>query len=132
MGDFAGGMLKYLRKHPVQRVTVAGGFAKMVKLGQGMLDLHSRAGPVDFAWLSDRVREVGGDEALAAWVPQANTALEVLQRARVAGLPLAETVAAHAWTNAARSLGVADAELEIAVFDREGGLVARTPFRKVG
>ncbi|MGO4816002.1 cobalt-precorrin-5B (C(1))-methyltransferase CbiD, partial [Cupriavidus sp. 2MCAB6] len=37
MGDFAGGMLKYLRRHPVHRVTVAGGFAKMVKLGQGML-----------------------------------------------------------------------------------------------
>lgn len=132
MGDFAGGMLKYLRKHPVQRVTVAGGFAKMVKLGQGMLDLHSRAGPVDFAWLSERVREAGCDGALAGWVPQANTALEVLQRAQAAGLPLADVVAAHAWTNAARSLGVADAELEIAVFDREGELVARTPFRKVG
>lgn len=132
MGDFAGGMLKYLRKHPVQRVTVAGGFAKMVKLGQGMLDLHSRAGPVDFAWLSARVREAGGEEALAAWVPQANTALEVLQRAQLAGLPLAETVAAHAWKNAARSLGIPDAELEIAVFDRQGGLVARTPFRRVG
>src|SRR5687768_5252971 len=28
MGDFVGGMLKYLRTHPVKRVTVAGGFAK--------------------------------------------------------------------------------------------------------
>jgi cobalt-precorrin-5B (C1)-methyltransferase len=131
MGDFAGGMLKYLRQHPVQRVTVAGGFAKMVKLGQGMLDLHSRAGPVDLAWLSDRVREAGGAEAMAAWVPQANTALEVLQRAQGAGLPLADIVAQHAWRSAARLLGV-EGELEIAVFDREGGLVARTPFRKVG
>ncbi len=26
MGDFAGGMLKYLRRHPVPRVTIAGGF----------------------------------------------------------------------------------------------------------
>ncbi len=25
MGDFVGGMLKYLRKHPVPKVTVAGG-----------------------------------------------------------------------------------------------------------
>jgi cobalt-precorrin-5B (C1)-methyltransferase len=131
MGDFAGGMLKYLRQHPVQRVTVAGGFAKMVKLGQGMLDLHSRAGPVDLAWLSDRIREAGGPEDMAAWVPQANTALEVLQRAQGAGLPLADIVAQHAWTSAARMLGV-EVELEIAVFDREGGLVARTPFRRAG
>jgi len=29
MGDFAGGMLKYLKKHPVPLVTVGGGFAKM-------------------------------------------------------------------------------------------------------
>ena len=88
-------------------------------------------GPVDFAWLSDRIREAGGSEELAAWVPQANTALEVLQRAQGAGLPLADVVARHAWTSAARMLGV-EAELEIAVFDREGGLVARTSFRKVG
>lgn len=132
MGDFAGGMLKYLRRHPIARVTVAGGFAKMVKLGQGMLDLHSRAGPVDFAWLSERVHEAGGDESLAAWVPEANTALEVLQRAESAGLPLAETVARHAWVNAAHALAVPDSELEIAIFDRTGGLLARTPFRKVG
>ena len=28
------------------------GFAKMTKLAQGLLDLHSRAGAVDFAWLA--------------------------------------------------------------------------------
>jgi len=32
--------------------------------------------------------------------------------------------------DAARTLA-AQAELEIAVFDREGGLLARTPFREV-
>ena len=44
MGDFVGGMLKYLRAHPVARVTLAGGVAKMTKLAQGMLDLHSKRG----------------------------------------------------------------------------------------
>ena len=52
MGDFVGGMLKYLRRHPVPWVTVAGGMAKMTKLGQGLLDLHSRRGEVDLDWLS--------------------------------------------------------------------------------
>ena len=44
MGDFAGGVLKYLRRHPVPRLTVAGGFAKMAKLAPG----HARPalGPV--------------------------------------------------------------------------------------
>src|ERR1700723_406249 len=44
MGDFVGGMLKYLRRHPVPRVTIAGGVAKMTKLAQGLTDLHSRRG----------------------------------------------------------------------------------------
>ena len=47
MGDFVGGMLKYIRTHPVPQVTIAGGVAKMSKLAQGMLDLHSKRGTVD-------------------------------------------------------------------------------------
>jgi cobalt-precorrin-5B (C1)-methyltransferase len=43
MGDFVGGLLKYLRDHPVPRLTIGGGFAKMVKLAQGALDLHWRS-----------------------------------------------------------------------------------------
>ncbi|MCL4163102.1 UNVERIFIED_CONTAM: hypothetical protein GTU68_020530, partial [Idotea baltica] len=35
MGDFAGGLLKYLRTHPIPRLTIAGGPGKMTKLAQG-------------------------------------------------------------------------------------------------
>ncbi len=56
MGDFAGGMLKYLRAHPVPRVTVAGGVAKMTKLGQGRLDLHSKRGGADLPGLAALAR----------------------------------------------------------------------------
>ncbi|WP_181704204.1 cobalt-precorrin-5B (C(1))-methyltransferase [Chthonobacter albigriseus] len=132
MGDFVGGMLKYLRRHPVPRVTVAGGFAKMVKLGQGMIDLHSRAGPIDMAWLADRAAEAGADEAFRAWVPTANAANEVLVEALARGIPLADVVARHAFRTAAEAVGGGADELEIAVFDRQGGLVSRVPFTKVG
>ena len=64
MGDFVGGMLKYLRRHPVPRVTVAGGVAKMTKLAQGLLDLHSKRGEIDLAWLADRAGEAGASPAL--------------------------------------------------------------------
>ena len=51
MGDFAGGTLKYLRTHPIERVTIAGGFAKLAKLAAGHLDLHSRAaGSISQRW----------------------------------------------------------------------------------
>jgi cobalt-precorrin-5B (C1)-methyltransferase len=41
-----------MRRHPVPRVTVAGGFAKTTKLGEGLLDRHSRSGSVDPNWLA--------------------------------------------------------------------------------
>ncbi|WP_460447894.1 cobalt-precorrin-5B (C(1))-methyltransferase [Alsobacter sp. SYSU BS001988] len=131
MGDFVGGMLKYIRRHPVRRVTVAGGFAKMTKLGQGLLDLHSRRGEVDLGWLADRIRDAGGGEDLARAAETANAANEVLQRARDAQVDLPAVVAEAAWRTAAKALAGADAELEVVVFDRQGALVARTPFRRV-
>ena len=47
MGDFAGGTLKYLRTHPVAKLTLGGGFAKLAKLAQGHLFLHSSKSQVD-------------------------------------------------------------------------------------
>ena len=60
MGDFVGGLLKYLRAHPIPRVTIAGGPAKMTKLAEGKLDLHSKRGAVDLAALGERVAQAGG------------------------------------------------------------------------
>ncbi len=131
MGDFAGGMLKYLRRNPVPKVTVAGGIAKMTKLGQGLLDLHSRAGEVDLGWLAERLAEAGAGPEDVEAVRGANTALEVLERAKGLGLPLGDVVAQHAWRTAAKALRGVDIALEVVVFDRDGGLVGRVPFHPV-
>ena len=96
MGDFAGGMLKYLKRHPVARVTVAGGFGKLVKMGQGALDLHSGRSEVDFAYLAELVRRVLGNEALAVQAAKANSALEVLRLAGDSQQALADAVAQDA------------------------------------
>lgn len=130
MGDFAGGMLKYLRRNPVSRVTIGGGFAKMTKLGQGLLDLHSRRGSVDLGWLAERVREAGGDEALAREMLTANAANEVLARTHEAGLDVPALVAEAAWRTAAKAMAGTGAAIEIVIVDRKGLVVARTPFRK--
>ncbi|WP_262027039.1 cobalt-precorrin-5B (C(1))-methyltransferase [Microvirga sp. Mcv34] len=131
MGDFAGGMLKYLRRNPVPRVTIAGGIAKMTKLGQGLLDLHSRSGAVDLAWLAERLADAGAEPDLAEAARGANTALEVLDIAKSCGLPLGDVVAQHAWRTAAKALRGAEIALEIVVFDRNGQLVGRMPFHPV-
>ncbi len=93
MGDFVGGMLKYLREHPVPRVTVAGGFGKITKMAQGAMDLHSGRSQVDFDWLAARLLALGGDDELAAQMRRANTAMEAEAMARAISLPLADDVA---------------------------------------
>jgi cobalt-precorrin-5B (C1)-methyltransferase len=123
MGDFAGGMLKYARMHPIARVTIAGGFAKMTKLGQGLLDLHSRAGEVDRQWLSGLIHAKGGPKSLSALATQANTAKQVLDGSLAAGVPLGTWVAEAALATAAQAIGGAEIKLDVAVFDREGRLV---------
>jgi cobalt-precorrin-5B (C1)-methyltransferase len=47
MGDFAGGLLKYLARHPVERLTIAGGAAKLAKLREAntVLEALQIAGP---------------------------------------------------------------------------------------
>jgi cobalt-precorrin-5B (C1)-methyltransferase len=131
MGDFAGGMLKYLRRHPIPKVTVAGGFAKMTKLGQGLLDLHSSRGAVDLCWLAARCGDAGASPTFVGRAKEARSAGEVLDLASAEGLNVAAPVAGAAWRTAANVLQGSGISLEIAVFGRSGKLLARTPFRQV-
>lgn len=124
MGDFAGGTLKYLRRHPVPRLTIAGGFGKLTKLAAGEMDLHSSRSRVDPALLAAMLAELGADEAVQARALAADTAAQVLLLATAAGLPLAERVAARARTAALATLA-GGTEVEVCVFDRQGALIGR-------
>ena len=66
MGDFAGGMLKYLRRHPVARLTIGGGFGKLSKLAMGHLDLHSGRSQVNFDELANIAMSCGADGDLTS------------------------------------------------------------------
>jgi cobalt-precorrin-5B (C1)-methyltransferase len=124
MGDFVGGMLKYLRTHPVPRVTIAGGFAKMCKLAQGCLDLHSARTTLDFRRLARVAEETGASIAIEAQIAEANTALEALQIATLHQLPITDKIAQQAKETALTILGSAPIAVDIFVVDREGTLLA--------
>ncbi|WP_247877074.1 cobalt-precorrin-5B (C(1))-methyltransferase [Azospirillum brasilense] len=123
MGDFAGGTLKYLRRHPIPRLTLCGGFAKFGKLARGLLDLHSKRGSVDLDWLADRMAELGAAPDTVAEARAANTAAQVLSIASEAGLPLADRVAALAQRTALDTLDGAPVTVEVLVTDRQGTIV---------
>jgi cobalt-precorrin-5B (C1)-methyltransferase len=113
MGDFVGAMLRYLRRHPVPRVTIAGGVAKMTKLAQGRLDLHSKRGAVDMAALA----ELAGVPAVAG----ANTVAEAFGMTDGLG----DAVAARAWMTAQTLLDGSGIALDVVVFDRDGQVRGR-------
>lgn len=126
MGDFAGAVLKYLRRHPVPRLTVAGGFGKLSKLAAGHLDLHSGRSQVDRGLLAELARHGGADDALAAAVAQANTALEAAALCRAAGVPLGDLVARRACEEALRVLRGAPVTVDVLCIDRAGTVIGRS------
>ena len=125
MGDFAGAVLKYLRRHPVPRLTLAGGFAKMSKLAAGQMDLHSGRSQVDMAFLTDLARGLGASPALAATVSAAPTGLGALQECQAAGVPLGDAVALAARDAALVVLRGAPVTVDTLCIDRAGVIVGR-------
>lgn len=116
MGDFAGGLLKYLRDHPVERVTIGGGFGKIVKLGQGALDLHSGRSQVDLDWLAALAPELPRETVLSA-----NTAQQVLEMA--SGLDLPARVARAALATVGHVLRDAPVAADVMIVSRQGRII---------
>ncbi len=125
MGDFAGGMLKYLRRHPIPKLTLAGGFGKLAKLAQGSLDLHSARSSIDLSKLAAAAAELGGADDLIKSIDNANTGLEALSHAQAAGIPLAGAVAKGAREVALATLS-GETDVTVLVFDRQGELTGRS------
>lgn len=117
MGDFAGGLMKYLRGKDIARLTIGGGIGKITKLAQGATDLHSSRSQVDFNQLADWARALGLD---AAAIEGANTASEA---AELGGAALCADVARRAQAEAQRLLGD-HCRVDLVVIDRAGNVLA--------
>lgn len=124
MGDFAGGTLKYLKRKPVPRVTLAGGFAKLAKLAEGELDLHSSRSSVDVERLAARLAALDPRAGQAA--AGAASAGEVLAVAGRHAAALAGEIASAARERALDAAGHRLA-LEAIVVDRAGEVIAHAP-----
>ena len=124
MGDFAGGLLKYLRAHPVKRLTIAGGFAKMTKLAQGALDLHSSRSQVDNQFFLSMPCSQSLADARREAVEHANTAMEVLEIMSGEGIDIARSIAEAAKRSAEGVLRDSGVSVDIIVTDRKGTIIA--------
>ncbi|MGV2124240.1 cobalt-precorrin-5B (C(1))-methyltransferase [Agrobacterium vitis] len=124
MGDFAGGLLKYLRQYPVPRLTIAGGFAKLSKLAQGALDLHSARSQIDNTFMETLMSDHPLSQDIKERIRSANTALEILDITRQNNLDMATPIAQRARETALSVLRGADIAVDVIVTDRTGAILA--------
>jgi len=124
MGDFAGAVLKHLRKVPMQRLSICGGFGKISKLAGGNLDLHSKNSSIDLPQLAAWAAEIGASSELQQQICAANTSQQTLQLATAAGFALGDAVCVHALAFA-RSIVPDFITVEVFAIDRQGGIVGK-------
>jgi len=117
MGDFAGGMIKYLNKNPVNRVTIGGGIGKITKFAFGAVDLHSKRSQVNFKKLS----QLAQDNDLPD-ISNVNTALEALE---LAGNDLAGLIADLALQRLKSLTKHSGMDCGIVIVNRAGNVISR-------
>ena len=107
------------------RVTIAGGVAKMTKLAQGLLDLHSRRGAVDLGCA--RRARAGGAAALARRIAarQHRRRRPSTSRGRAGSTSACGSRERRAGDRGAACSARGAKRLEIVVFDRDGALAGR-------
>ncbi len=122
MGDFAGAVLKHLKKSPVKRLTICGGFGKISKLADGHLDLHSGKSSINLSNLADIALKLGADNQLAAAIKACNTSLEAAGLCQQQGINLASAVCQNALAFAQKTVPNT-VQLEIFAINRQGQLL---------
>ncbi len=125
MGDFAGAVLKHLRKAPVAKLSLCGGFGKISKLAAGHLDLHSRNSSIDLPQLALWAAALGATDELQQAIRAANTSQQALALAAAQGITLGNAVCNHA-LQFARSIVPAEIALEVFAIDRVGNIVGES------
>ena len=125
MGDFVGAVLKYLKKRPVQKLSLCGGFGKLSKLAQGHLDLHSRQSSIDFAFLAQLAKTGGGDKNLLKNIKASNTSIQALNLCEQQQIDLAAIVCRVALQKV-YSILPQSIEAEIWAVNRQGQIIGTT------
>jgi cobalt-precorrin-5B (C1)-methyltransferase len=127
MGDFAGAVFKHLKKNPVPRLSICGGFGKMTKLACRNMDLNSRASSIDFQYLADVAIRQGGDAQLAEQIVAANTSIEAYKLSQADAIEIASTICADA-RSFARSVAGDGTDIEVWAIDRQGEFLGHAGF----
>lgn len=122
MGDFAGAVLKHLRKVPIQKLSMAGGIGKISKLAAGHLDLHSRHSTIDFGFLAQEAQQLGASASIVSAILNANTAAHAVTICQQQGINLGQRICEHA-REVAQKVCRRQLDLEVWAVDQQGKVV---------
>lgn len=126
MGDFAGAVLKYLRKKPIARLTIVGGVAKISKLAAGFLDLHSHRTKIQPGNLVELVSGAGASAQLKNELAEVSTVAHAVTLAAAGGIDLPQLIADAACREALAVLDQAPVWVDVVVIDRAGNILAKS------
>lgn len=128
LGGFVGGALSYLRRHPVGRLTLAGGCAEMAAVACGRLDPAAERMPADLRDLALLMAEQGVPATVSAAAREAGDDIEIVTMAHNCGLDLGGLIATRAsaviFEQTGRSFPV-----EVVTFDRSRAVIGRSAMR---
>lgn len=119
MGDFAGAVLKHLKKAPIEKLSICGGFGKISKLANGHMDLNSRASAIDFDHLGAISKHLGASDKLLNSIKNANTSIEVLKLCQMENIDIVP-VLCEAALSKAQSIVPESVQVEVWAIDRRG------------
>ncbi|MBL4606849.1 MAG: cobalt-precorrin-5B (C(1))-methyltransferase, partial [Pseudomonadales bacterium] len=122
MGDFVGAVFKQLKKNPIDKLTICGGFGKITKLAAGHKDLNSRVSSIDFTHMAEVAESLGANTSLQEKILTANTSIEVLNQCNDANIDLATAMCERALATARASLPESIL-LEVLAINRKGQFV---------
>lgn len=122
MGDFAGAVLKHVKKQPIATLSLCGGFGKITKLANGHMDLNSRVSVMDFNHIAEVAASVGADLSLQAAIKTANTSIEALKFCMQQEVPLANAMCQRALAFARRVVP-ASVNMEVLAINRQGDFI---------
>ncbi|WP_394202178.1 cobalt-precorrin-5B (C(1))-methyltransferase [Marinagarivorans algicola] len=122
MGDFAGAVLKHIKKHPIAILSLCGGFGKITKLANGHMDLNSRVSTMDFDHIAEVAGAAGADLSLQTAIKTANTSIEALKFCMQQGVPLAHAMCQRALA-VARRVVPASVHMEVLATNRQGDFI---------
>ena len=125
MGDFAGAVLKHLRRVPMQRLSLCGGFGKITKLAAGHTSLHSQHAAIDFLFLATVARDGGATDDLCQQIEHCNTSLEALTLCQQADIDLAGRISTMARHTASIAC-LQKLAIDVYCVDRQGACVGNS------